>query len=454
MAVGVRDPLGSGKITRSDKDSDGFYALRIFRKPDTDDGNVTGRRHLGIDWNADRDADEKAYATYDNGSVAYVSANAGGDRGGVVMLNHTLPDGTKFTTVYMHIENIPTKILNGIQKTVMRGELLGDSGFVKTGQALHVHYEVREGHQKGLAGVGYGYHDGKPGQGTLQSSGVWKGIDYADIKNPDGTTVRYYDPIAFTEAFRTVSSGSSGGGNSSRADLTVQNAHVDDTSVRVGDKVEVSWEIKNVGAADAAKSVAGVYLSRDATWDNSDLRVGDDSTTSLGRGKVDNAENDDFVVPKGLSGQWYVLVVADDKRAVTEGSESNNVWSQRITISEGKRPDLVIQNADINDDRVSPGQKVRVEWDAKNLGGAEAAKSDTHVYLSRDKVLSGSDRFLDDNALGTMKVGAKDSEYASVKIPLGVSPGGYYIGIVADAGDDVTEMNESNNIAWVHVDII
>jgi methionine-rich copper-binding protein CopC len=204
--AGFRDPLGDGTITFSDADSDGFYALRVFMQPDLDDGNILGSRHLGTDWNADNDANELAYAAY-AGTIAYASANAGGDRGGVVMINHTLPDGSKYTTVYMHLEHIPAEILNGTKTSVSKNDFLGDSGFVKSGWGLHVHYEVREGHQTGIAGVGYGYY-GATGQGTLVASGTLDGISYADIRNPDGRVVRYFDPVEFTEEFRRLDTNS------------------------------------------------------------------------------------------------------------------------------------------------------------------------------------------------------------------------------------------------------
>lgn len=327
MPTGFRDPLGRGKITPSRSDSDGFYALRVFLKPDLDDGNSLGRRHLGTDWNANHDSDELAYASY-GGKVAYASKNAGSDRGGVVMLNHTLPDGSKYTTVYMHLEHIPKSILDGTIKSVSRGELLGDSGFVKAGWGLHIHYEVREGHQTGLAGVGFGYHGGA-GQGTLIGTGVTSsGIDYGDVRNPNGSVVRYLDPVEFTDKFRTLADSVS-----ARPDLVIQNAQIDDKTVRVGQEVRADWEVKNIGPASADKSVAGVYLSRDDEWNKStDIRVDSNSTDALAAGAVDKGQSDTFTIPNISSGTWYVLIVADDGKLISESSESNNVWSKKITV--------------------------------------------------------------------------------------------------------------------------
>lgn len=328
MAVGFRDPLGGGKITASRSDSDGFYALRVFLRPDLDDGNTLGRRHLGTDWNANQDANELAYASY-GGTVTYASKNAGSDRGGVVMLNHTLPDGSKYTTVYMHLEHIPTNILNGTTKLVARGDFLGDSGFVKTGWGLHIHYEVREGHQAGVAGVGFGYHGGA-GQGILVGTGVTSdGVHYGDIRNPNGTVVRYLDPLEFTDEFRSLPDPIT-----ARADLIIQNAQINDTTVKVGQEVRVDWEVKNIGNGPAGSSVAGVYLSKDSNWSQStDIRVDSNSTDALAKGAVDKGESDTFKIPKVSAGTWYILIVADDGTVVSESNELNNVWAKKITVS-------------------------------------------------------------------------------------------------------------------------
>ncbi len=200
--IGFRDPVGDGSVTVISSDADGYYALRVFLQPDLDDGDTFGDRHLGTDWNADTDADELAYASY-GGTIAYANANALSDRGGVVMLNHTLPDGRQFTTVYMHLEHIPASILNGTQTRVSQGEFLGDSGFVRQDWGLHLHYEVRAGHQTGLDGVAFGYIGGNT-FASIVNRGTIDGVSYADILTHTGATVRYFDPVEFTEQFRTL----------------------------------------------------------------------------------------------------------------------------------------------------------------------------------------------------------------------------------------------------------
>ena len=216
-----RSPLGDGQpLTLEQGDEDGFYADRVFRLPDRDDGSTVGLRHLGIDWNGDgggnTDDDAVVYAVY-GGTVSFISPEAGSSGsvsgwGGVVMINHTLPDGRTYTTVYGHLENLNPDIAVGAWVDI--GTLLGDlddideepstadptAGGPGFSQIIpffaHLHFEVREGHQDGTQ-LGPGYAD------AVAEGVTGEGIRYADVV-VGGSTVRFLDPFAFIEAQRGV----------------------------------------------------------------------------------------------------------------------------------------------------------------------------------------------------------------------------------------------------------
>jgi hypothetical protein len=241
-----------------------------------------------------------------------------------------------------------------------------------------------------------------------------------------------------------------------RPDLAIQNATVDDLTVSVGQKVTVDWAVANLGSGAAGSSYAGVYLSTDASWDASDVKVGGESTSSVPGGGRDPNEDATFTVSSSISaGTWHVLVIADDGRIVVETNESNNVWSQRITVSNNatNRADLLNENVRIDDTTVEAGQSVKVSWNARNTGNAEATSTDQFIFASRDRTLSSNDVYLDRESLGRMSVGERDSEYERFAMP-NLSSGRWYIGVVADAGLHVVESNESNNISWASFYIV
>src|SRR5262249_21763508 len=74
----------------------------------------------------------------------------------------------------------------------------------------------------------------------------------------------------------------------------------------------------------AAASVAGIYLSTDATITTSDTLLTTTSTPSLAAGGSDN-EGATLSFPTNLSpGTYYIGVLADSTGLVTEGSDANN----------------------------------------------------------------------------------------------------------------------------------
>lgn len=372
--------------------------------------------HLGEDWAGARGTSILAMG---NGRV--VLAQSTTPFGNTVIIEHTMSDGRVVYSLYGHLDRITVSIGD-----VTIGQKIGELGDTGPG-GLHLHWEVSYVNsflQSGIYGRGYD----TPAQ-YLTSSQLT--VDPSDF-------VRNH-PVTVTAP-----------------DLAIQSASVDDLTVSVGQRVTVDWDVANLGSGAAGASYAGVYLSRDATWDASDIKVGGESTSSLSGGGRDTGEDATFTVSSSISaGTWHVLVVADDGRIVGESNEANNVWSQRITVSNSTttRPDLVIDNVRIDDTTVRAGQSVKVSWDARNIGNAEAGGTDQFIFASRDRTLSSSDIYLDRESLGTMSVGERDGEYESFAMA-NLSRGRWYIGVVADAGLDVVESNESNNISWVAFDII
>jgi len=108
--------------------------------------------HLGEDWNwgkSNEDLGKPVYAV-SNGKVRW-AGNAGASWGGVVIIDHALPDGTRVTSMYAHLQNvIPTGTI------VNRGDKIGEIGPTPKGSTgPHLHFEIRTDPSIGI-GPGYG----------------------------------------------------------------------------------------------------------------------------------------------------------------------------------------------------------------------------------------------------------------------------------------------------------
>lgn len=115
-----------------------------------------GRYHTGEDWYAGRDNTVgQAVQAVARGRVTYSSVNAWGRDGGVVILEHTFPDGSVYLSFYGHMTEsdafeFPTRLA-----CVQQGDVIGTIADVRP--APHLHFEIRldEGSNSASPGAGY-----------------------------------------------------------------------------------------------------------------------------------------------------------------------------------------------------------------------------------------------------------------------------------------------------------
>ena len=104
------------------------------------------------------------------------------------------------------------------------------------------------------------------------------------------------------------------------------------------------------------------------------------------------------------------------------------------------------------DGSFAPGERGTVDITFRNLGTARASAFDYHLYLSTDPTITSSDTRLPLHGFGSGRVsfglGAGDTDEerrVGFTVPSDLGAGSYYLGVVADAGDAVSESDESNN---------
>lgn len=124
-------PIGNGEILTQAKDKDGWYNALDFGE----------ENHLGEDWNkntgGNTDCGEPVYAIA-NGEITY-AADAGPGWGNVIIVTHTLPDGSKVQSLYGHLLEI-LKTSGEVKKR----ELIGKVGNANGKYLCHLHLELRD----------------------------------------------------------------------------------------------------------------------------------------------------------------------------------------------------------------------------------------------------------------------------------------------------------------------
>ena len=120
--------------------------------------------------------------------------------------------------------------------------------------------------------------------------------------------------------------------------------------------------------------------------------------------------------------------------------------AERILVLRGQSPDLSVTAVSAPANAIR-GRAMIVADRTTNIGAARATEpTRTRYYLSLDSTLDGSDmplgggRAVPDLAAGASAVGAR-----SVRIPLGIAPGAYFLIAQADDTSVLAESRENNN---------
>lgn len=155
-----------------------------------------GRYHTGEDWHAPRTIENYGVGlpvvAAAAGRVTYSAPSGWGRDGGVVIIEHTFPDGSLLYTQYGHMMETDTARFPAQWSCVKAGDVIGAVGNVRP--APHLHFEVRA--ENGTSpGPGYTWVDPlvdgfrqpakaiRNGQAWLEPAYRWR-LDLADERGP------------------------------------------------------------------------------------------------------------------------------------------------------------------------------------------------------------------------------------------------------------------------------
>ena len=98
---------------------------------------------------------------------------------------------------------------------------------------------------------------------------------------------------------------------------------------------------------------------------------------------------------------------------------------------------------------VKPGSTSFHDWcNVRNIGTAASGGFHVSYYASTNTYISTSDYLIGTDYVSSISpFNWKDSDWTGT-FPSGVPDGNYYVGWIIDSGDDVTEFDETNNVAY------
>jgi large repetitive protein len=170
-------------------------------------------------------------------------------------------------------------------------------------------------------------------------------------------------------------------------------------SATPGETLAVSWKVNNPRSGSAQTNwYDAVYLSNDATFDNSDTYL----TNQYVDAQTPLAANGEYTITKNITipstatlGERYLLFISDYyDNAQVESNEGNNVAAAPLQIN---NPDLVISSSSASTNRAASGETIAVNWTVNNSGNVTAPNNwYDRVYLSSDTTIDGNDTQLID----------------------------------------------------------
>jgi parallel beta-helix repeat protein len=213
--------------------------------------------------------------------------------------------------------------------------------------------------------------------------------------------------------------------------------------VASGKQLSVRWTVTNNSevVTPATWWVDAVVLSTDPLADLDDLVLAEvKHEGDLSAGHPYNATAQ-VTLPNGISGPYYVLVVADRNTAILDVNAGNNVAATGVNVVLTKSPDLTIPVLTTPATGIT-GQPVSFSFTVKNTGEGPTVKESwtDKVFLSSDNILNSHDVMLGSWVhTGKLVAGASYTVDAEVSLPPAIL--GNYVLLVK---------TDNNNVEYEH----
>jgi subtilase family serine protease len=278
-----------------------------------------------------------------------------------------------------------------------------------------------------------------------------------DLLIPNGTLPGVYHVCALADSTAALSETDTDNNSlCSTATVTVTQPDLVMTAVTpnsgsyvAGGTLSTTDTVQNQGAAATVASIAiGYSLSTDTTFGNGDdIAITTTRTVGPLGASASSTATTNLLIPSSTpAGTYHVCANADSGNAVSETNESNNSFCSTGTVTPGGA-DLIISAATTTATAAAPGAKVTLSNSAKNQGVTSAGSFIVAFHLSTNTTYGDGDdvALTATRTVASLGAGATSTASTSLLIPSTTTPGNYYICVMADRDNTVSETNETNN---------
>ena len=244
------------------------------------------------------------------------------------------------------------------------------------------------------------------------------------------------------ETNNTYSESLTVGGGATTPDLVVTDITYNPATPQTGNEVTFSAVVKNQGTgATTAGTICGMLFSVDGTAVN----WSDNYTSSIAAGAsvtlTATGGSSSKTSWTATTGTHTFTALVDDINRITESNDSNNSYSESVTINQAPNPDLVVTDITWSPTSPAAGNSVVFSAIIKNQGTlATPAGTACNVSFSVDgtKVSAVANYTTSIAAGGTVTLTQNSGSWSATN-------GIHTIGASVDDTNLITEMSESNN---------
>ncbi len=293
--------------------------------------------------------------------------------------------------------------------------------------------------------------------GTLEASASYSQSSVS-IDIPDGLSSGTYYLIFAADAIHMVTNETSTSNNylakaitisaTTPSDVIVSSATVP-TSVYAGQELTIPYTVTNQGtvATQYSSWYAGVYLSNKTDLSDYNIKLAQQKGNVILNPGASFTGSITITVPSYLSGNNYLIVMADCNDKLYEGSnEGNNLKACLTNIQVASPSDLTVTAISLPSS-VILGNTASVSYTIKNNGSSTAVGALRDItYLSSNNSLDASvDQLINYNDQTISLAAGSSASYTMSGAVTGIMPGNYYGILNTNALNTISETNTSNN---------
>jgi PKD repeat protein len=221
-------------------------------------------------------------------------------------------------------------------------------------------------------------------------------------------------------------------------------------------QISVTCTVLNQGQANAGYFDVNIYLSTDPLITENDIFL-DSRLVSFLIAGAQNTLTFTTQAPSallGAGGTYHIGAIVDVMGAVKETDETNNAQAGYMITVTG--PDLVM-SALSGPVLGSTDATIKLNHTIATLGGGAHPQEGFSIgmYLSKDNVITTSDRLIGSRWMQSLAPESTDSGIKAARLPHHLAAGTYYLGAIADYENTVAESNETNNVvAGNQIDVV